>query len=163
MDRNQASAREFMQKARQTVRSTPELPTQDEAIRCAGLIMEEVLETIRDGLGLEPFLLSEGPEFISIALGKGVQFRKRSGHEPSLVDIADGIADSAFVLLCLANACGIDIQPVIEEVCRHNLLKFGPGSYRNSDGKWVKPEGMEPPRIADILHGQSAKEKETEG
>lgn len=155
MDRNQASAREFMQKARQTVRSTPELPTQDEAIRCAWLIMEEVLETIRDGLGLEPYILHDGDEFVSIAIGKGVQFRMRSNHEPSLKEIADGIADSLYVLNCLANACGIDMEPIHDLVCENNLQKFSPGYSFSETGKLVKSPGHVGPDIAALLAQQA--------
>lgn len=44
---------------------------------------------------------------------------------------------------------GIDIKPLFEEVHRTNMLKVG-GPTR-ADGKILKPEGWQPPRIRELL------------
>jgi len=54
-----------------------------------------------------------------------------------LVEVADAIADLLVVTIGCAVACGIDIQPVWDEVHRSNMSKFIDG-YKREDGKWVK-------------------------
>jgi predicted HAD superfamily Cof-like phosphohydrolase len=70
-----------------------------------------------------------------------------------LVEIADGLADLIYVALGTAIEYGIDMEPVFREVHRSNMAKL-PGNMR-ADGKVTKPEGWEPPRIAEILAEQS--------
>lgn len=70
----------------------------------------------------------------------------------NLVEVADGIADSIFVLLGLAVRCGIDMGPIWTEVVRTNMEKTtGPV---DSNGKRLKPEGWQPPNIEAILLAQ---------
>lgn len=69
-----------------------------------------------------------------------------------LVELADGIADAIFVDLGTAVAAGIDMEPVWDEVVRTNLSKAS-GPVR-ADGKRLKPEGWQPPRIAEIIADQ---------
>ena len=71
----------------------------------------------------------------------------------NLIEIADGIADSIYVLLGTAIEYGIDLDPVFKEVHRSNMEKT-PGKER-ADGKILKPEGWIPPRIKEILDAQS--------
>lgn len=69
-----------------------------------------------------------------------------------LVGVADGIVDSIWVLLALATVYGIDVNPLWDEVCKANMRKRG-GALR-SDGKRLKPDGWEPPRIEELLRSQ---------
>lgn len=48
-----------------------------------------------------------------------------------------------------AYSLGLDIKPLFEEVHRTNMLKVG-GPTR-ADGKILKPEGWQPPRIRELL------------
>lgn len=66
-----------------------------------------------------------------------------------LTELADGITDSIYVLLGMANAYGININQVWNEVHRTNMLKEGGG--QREDGKILKPEGWKPPDILSIL------------
>jgi predicted HAD superfamily Cof-like phosphohydrolase len=70
-----------------------------------------------------------------------------------LVEVADGLADLIYVALGTAIEYGIDMEPIFREVHRSNMAKL-PGNMRE-DGKVTKPEGWEPPRIAEILAEQS--------
>jgi len=70
-------------------------------------------------------------------------------QECDLVKIADGIGDSIVVLLGTAVACGISIQPIWDEIHRTNMLKKD-GPVR-ADGKRLKPENWEHPRIRELL------------
>lgn len=74
----------------------------------------------------------------------------RAGNLPG---IADGLADLVYVLLGTAITYGIDLRPVWNEVHRTNMLKEG-GNTRK-DGKILKPEGWEPPCIAELLETQT--------
>ena len=70
----------------------------------------------------------------------------------NLVELADGICDLIYVLLGTAIESGIDVSPVWNEVQRTNMNKEG-GAMRE-DGKILKPEGWEPPRVYDELCAQ---------
>lgn len=72
-----------------------------------------------------------------------------------LVEVADGICDLIYVALGAADVCGIDIDPIFDEVHRTNMLKNGGG--RRADGKVVKPEGWKRPDIARLLKEQGWK------
>jgi predicted HAD superfamily Cof-like phosphohydrolase len=72
-----------------------------------------------------------------------------------LPKIADGIADSIWVLCVTAIRLGIDLPPVWEEVRRTNMAKFGPGSRRREDGKLLKPPGWVAPDIEGVLANQT--------
>jgi predicted HAD superfamily Cof-like phosphohydrolase len=66
-----------------------------------------------------------------------------------MIEVADGIADSIYVLIGMALSFGIPLAEVWTEVQRTNMSKEG-GSTR-ADGKILKPEGWKPPDIAAIL------------
>lgn len=72
-----------------------------------------------------------------------------------LVEIADGIADTIVVLLGTANAYGIEMQPIWDEVHRTNMAKSG--GKKREDGKSLKPEGWKPPDVKSLLKKQGAK------
>ena len=71
--------------------------------------------------------------------------------DPNLVEIADGCADMSVVAMGTLLSCGIDDVELLKEVDESNLRKFGEGSYRREDGKWMKPPGWEPPNIQGVL------------
>lgn len=70
-----------------------------------------------------------------------------------IVAIADSLADSLVVILGTASACGIDIEPIFNEVMRSNMTKFI-GGYRREDGKWIKGPSYEPANIEPLLQQQ---------
>ena len=71
----------------------------------------------------------------------------------TLAEIADGIVDTIYVCIGTALEYGIDIEPIFEEVHRTNMLKTG-GAIR-TDGKILKPQNWQPPRIEEILKAQT--------
>lgn len=77
--------------------------------------------------------------------------------DSDIVEVADGIADSIYVLVYTAHCYGIPIEEIWDEVQRTNMSKFPDGKVlrRESDGKIQKPEGWQPPNIRAILdaHG----------
>jgi predicted HAD superfamily Cof-like phosphohydrolase len=66
-----------------------------------------------------------------------------------LTEVADALADLAYVIYGAAVSFGIDLRPVFAEVHRTNMAKVGGGE--RADGKVLKPEGWEPPEIAPLL------------
>lgn len=69
-----------------------------------------------------------------------------------LVGVADGVVDCIVVLLGTANAYGIDIQPLWDEIHRTNMAKENGGI--REDGKVLKPVGWIPPDIKGLLEKQ---------
>jgi len=70
-----------------------------------------------------------------------------------VVEIADALADIAYIVAGTAVVHGIDLDAVIREVHRSNMAKLGPDGrpILRADGKVLKPEGWEPPRIHETL------------
>lgn len=139
---HQRRVEEFMAHAGQAVPQIPILP--DEAGRHfrAKMILEESLETI-EGLGFEVVMGDDGPMLM------------RSNKAPDLIEIVDGCADLHVVSTGTLSACGVSDIDLMEEVDKNNLAKFGPGSHRRADGKWMKPPTHVPPDILGILRKQA--------
>ena len=72
--------------------------------------------------------------------------------DKNLVELADGIADSIYVLLGCAISYGIDLRPVWDEVQKSNMSK-DTGDKRG-DGKVIKGPNFQPPDIISILEEQ---------
>ena len=70
----------------------------------------------------------------------------------SVVDIADAIGDLLYVVYGTAVSCGIDMEPITDEIHRSNMSKVG--GHRRADGKWIKPESYEPANLQPILQEQ---------
>jgi predicted HAD superfamily Cof-like phosphohydrolase len=70
----------------------------------------------------------------------------------SLIEVADAIADSIYVLCGMAIEFGIPLDEVFAEVHRSNMTKT-PGLERE-DGKVMKGPNFEPPKIREILYGK---------
>lgn len=130
---------EFMRKAGQEVPKKPvDLISMDVLLLRARLILEEAFETI-DALGCIVVDRSslEGAHVSVIYNDK----------DPDIEGIIDGCADLSVVTIGTLAALGVDDEPVLKEVDEANLRKFGPGSYRREDGKWMKPPDFVPPDV----------------
>lgn len=66
-----------------------------------------------------------------------------------LVEAIDGMCDLLYVTFGAAVEFGIDLGPFFAEVHRSNMEKVG-GATRD-DGKILKPDGWQKPRIAEML------------
>lgn len=144
---HQQRVKEFLIKAGQTVRTTPQLPPREECLTRAQLIYEECLEKIT-ALGMS-IVVKVGnqrvPALISI---------EDKGNSANLIEIVDGCIDLSVVLQGTLLACGVDDKELLEEIDSNNLAKFGPGGYKNENGKWIKPPGHPKPDILGILTKQ---------
>lgn len=144
---HQRMVEDFMAKARQEVPLFPIIPSPEVRRLRAKIILEEALETI-NGLGFD-VVVTGGHRIVT---KECVEFSSDGHVPPDLVEIVDGCADIRVVTTGTLSACGVPDELVQLEVDTNNLAKFGPGGYRReSDGKWMKPPGHQPPRIREIL------------
>lgn len=80
--------------------------------------------------------------------------------EPDLVEIADALADLVYVAYGAALEFGIDLDAVLAEVHRSNMTKLDKDGrvLRRNDGKVLKSELFEQPRIREVLRAQPRSE-----
>lgn len=129
----------FMQLAHQETPHQIKIPDEQTRLLRAQLIWEEAIETIN-------------------ALGFHVRGELACYFEPreqgcDIIEVADGCADISVVNVGTLIAFGIPDIKLLEEVDKNNLSKFGPGSYKDEKGKWIKPPGWQGPEIEAILRG----------
>jgi len=70
-------------------------------------------------------------------------------YHDDMVEISDAIADLIYVAIGMALSYGIPLAEVWEEVQNSNMQKLGGGV--REDGKILKPDDWQPPRIAEVL------------
>lgn len=154
MTNEQKLVKDFMEKAGQECPQKPTIPDINTRKLRARLMLEEVLETINDGLGLEVMVETGLPEGKMNLLLADCDFEELK--TPDLVELADGLADSAYVSYYgTANACGIDMEPVFQEVQKSNISKFIDG-YKDENGKWKKGPSFQAPDIKSIIEKQGS-------
>lgn len=139
---------EFMRLAGQELPTAPTEPNEAVRLLRARLILEEALEAVA-GLGVR---ISDGYCGNGIHIGR-IDFEINGPM--NLVEVVDGCCDTIVVATGTLSACGVSDDAVQRAVDESNLAKFGPGSYRRDDGKWMKPPGFRPPNIAAILEQQT--------
>lgn len=111
---------------------------------CARLILEEALETIRDGLRLDSFTLVEDAGKVNWydIDDMAVIGEEKIGDDEKLALLADGCFDLHYVTTFAMSACGIPDsgQQLVDD---NNLAKFGEGHRLAVDGKLIPPSGFE--------------------
>jgi len=122
MTKEQEQVKQFMQTFGQETPDKPTIPSLEIRKLRAKLILEEALETIK-GLGIRPELIEDfGVKESDIEI-RNMDFIE--DDEPSLIEIADGLADLHYVGYCgAAVACGLDMEPIFSEINRSNLTKL---------------------------------------
>ena len=140
---HQQRVEKFMQLAQQAVPNVVGIPALEVRILRAKLMLEEVLETVA-ALGVHVIVNGS-------AIDPATFHFEESGQVPNLVEIIDGCLDVHVVTTGTQVACGAPDELVQALVDINNLEKFGPGGFRRSDGKWVKPPNHQPPDIAGAL------------
>lgn len=110
------------------------------------------------GLTLPPGpTLNIGAQFVSDEvrqkiLDEEVQELRDAVAAGDLVQIADALADIAYVVAGTAVTYGLPFDAIMAEVHRSNMSKFGPdGPKVRGDGKIIKGPGYEPPQIAALI------------
>jgi predicted HAD superfamily Cof-like phosphohydrolase len=119
--------------------------TKEEQLLRVKLVIEEAFE-FADAMGVS---LCDGDNYVVSADGI---YYEASG-DIDLVEAADALADSLYVVYGSAHTLGIPIREVFALVHASNMEKLGPDGkpiYREGDNKVLKPEGWQPPQ-AKIL------------
>jgi predicted HAD superfamily Cof-like phosphohydrolase len=177
MTEEQKRVSEFMKMFGQNV---PERPTQldeETAQLRAALILEEAFETIVNGLGLKIAIPANSWDWWEVD-EKNLseqEFYFTKEKEVDLVELADGLADLAYVSSHgTACAAGIDLEPIEKAVDESNKSKLwkredldkvppnckvedvGNDVYRvkRSDGKIIKSPSYRPANLEPIIEEQ---------
>lgn len=147
----------FMRAAMQPVRLFPDIPTDDERILRAKLILEEAFETVQ-ALGV--VVTDENGDEIGGPYASGYQFNINVASRFSIVEAVDGCCDIMVVTLGTLSTIGVGDVHVMNAVLDANDAKLE-GEIRE-DGKRLKPEGWQPPKIGEelLLQGWSGNENQ---
>src|SRR6185436_12973045 len=108
MTNEQNQVKQFMTSFGQEVPNKPTIPSLEVRKLRAKLILEEALETIRDGLGIDVIFddFKNDTELLSSKTAKFI-FEEANGITPSLELIADGCEDLKVVTEGCLVACGL--------------------------------------------------------
>lgn len=155
----QAAVKDFMVKFGQYRQDKPGWPPQEVLDLRIRLIAAEFTELVQ-AAGYEYRLIVErfdgeqpaGTE-IHMEIFDGVNVQ---GKDPDFAAFIDAHADLEYVLNGTLESCGVDGQPVWDEVHAANMRKEG-GATRE-DGKICKPEGWVGPDIERVLREQGWEE-----
>jgi predicted HAD superfamily Cof-like phosphohydrolase len=71
-----------------------------------------------------------------------------------LEKLADALGNLLYVVFGTAVECGIDIEPIVDEIHKSNMTKDGGGL--RADGKVLKGPGYVAPDIAAVIRKQGA-------
>jgi predicted HAD superfamily Cof-like phosphohydrolase len=127
MELVQSRVKEFMAFFGQKCPEKPEQLDFETAKLRANLILEEVFETITQGLGLRVYLGNKNDLTESICICeealKEITFEYEKDKEVDLVGLADGISDISVVSYGTALAAGIDMENIDKAVAKSNLSK----------------------------------------
>lgn len=135
----------FMRKAGQAVPESVTIPDGATRLLRAKLILEEAFETVK-ALGVHVYC--DGDSDVPL-LFDDLGFEELPNCD--LKEVVDGCCDISVVTMGTLSAFGLPDDPFLIEVDLSNLRKFGEGSYRREDGKWMKPPNWRPPAIERVL------------
>lgn len=124
----------------------------------ARLLLEECLETINDGLGLSVWLGDENMSSIFCVQLAMEYISFDDEKQPSLAELADGLADLEVVTLGTASAAGLDMEPIFNEVMDNNMKKLGTGTI-DVNGKLVKAKDHPAPNIKTLIFQQMEQDR----
>lgn len=126
--------------------------------------------TAKDFKRLRALVREEAAEFDEAMsyLEESINLKKRTNGEmgdANILDawaqVIDGMCDTIVVIHNTACSMNLDLEPFFNEVHRTNMEKAD-GPVRESDGKKLKPEGWQPPKIQELLEDQLRRYKNME-
>jgi len=133
----------FMQKAGQATPEKLTVPSEQDRMLRAKLIIEEAFELINKGLGIE---VSNFGHFLNPN-----DFKYIITGEADPVESLDGAADLYWVGVGGVSVIfGAHLDSVLDEVDRSNQSKFIDG-HRREDGKWIKGPSYSQADIKSVL------------
>lgn len=150
----QNNVKNWMIKVGQPTPSFPQKPDNLSRILRVSLLLEEVFE-FAEASGIEITLKDDIKPLTIEDLNYNIT------GEPDLVAISDALGDIDYVSAGGACAYGIDMEPIVEEICRSNDSKLIDG-YRRDDGKWIKGPKYSPANLSKIIDKQISDSKNLE-
>ena len=145
----------FMKGAGQSTPDHYQLLTTEDRVLRARLILEEALETIVLGLGIQLGVKHrDGLAHIDRPESGGKfleQFTFNAVWDLDMVEFVDGVMDLNVVGLGGLVAAGVPDMALRREVDANNLLKITNGHTDPETGKFIKPKDHPAPNIAGIL------------
>ncbi len=129
------------------MRATPGVPDDETLALRLRLIGEEVVELF-EACG---FSCTAIEDEIADSIKRG-----RINGRAHLTEIADALGDIDYVAEGFRLVCGINGEPIADEIQRSNMAKLGQAGkpIRRDDGKLLKPAGWQPPQIYHALIAQ---------
>lgn len=124
----------FMELGDQPMRTSPGIPDEETIVLGISLIKEECVELIDSITAL-------------------VDVDQKEAYVKALAKVADAIGDILYVTAWNGLAWGFPMPEIMEEIQRANLEKFGPGSWKDENGKVRKPPHWQPPDLEKVLKG----------
>ena len=145
----------FMKGAGQSTPEHFQRLTQEERVLRARLILEEALETVVLGLGIQ-IGVRDRDGFVQIDRpengGKFLeQFTLNPVWDLDMVEFVDGVMELNVVGLGGLVAAGLPDAALRREVDTKNLLKIAHGHTDSETGKFIKPKDHPAPNIMGIL------------
>lgn len=139
--------KEFHQTFGHPVADAPTIANDDRLVLRLALILEEAIE-LADAMGFATDDIKDSADYMLNKIGPRVY-----EDEIDIVAVADALGDLEYVTNGAALEMGIPLPEVVAEIHRSNMTKLGPDGkpiYRE-DGKILKGEDYEPPRLAGVL------------
>lgn len=139
--------KEFHETFGHPVATEPTVVSDDRLVLRLTLILEEAIE-LADAMGFATDDIKDSAEYMLHEIGPRVY-----EEDVDLVAVADALGDLEYVVNGAALEMGIPLPEVVAEVHRSNMTKLdsdGKPIYRE-DGKILKGEGFEEPRLAEVL------------
>ncbi|WP_409238380.1 hypothetical protein [Streptomyces sp. PA5.6] len=121
-----------------------------------GVEREHTARDRRSLINLRGRLICEETDEASVELHRLARRVEHGLHDKSVrVALAKELADLLYVTYGTADALGIPLTEVFEEVHRSNMSKLGPGGkpIRRSDGKVLKGPNYAEPAVERVLYG----------
>ena len=119
---NQGKVKEFMETFGQEVKEYPEWPDRETLDLRLELIQEEVAELIA------------------------------GAAQKDFENVTKELVDILYVVYGMGLSMGVDLNICFNEVHRSNMAKLVDGKViRREDGKVLKPEGWQPPQLAQFV------------
>lgn len=134
------------------VRTTPQIPSDDEVRFRGKLLVEEFIETLR-AMFADPIFEGRcyGRGYIDHAEALLFEVIREGEVMVDLVELADGLCDLDYITEGTRQYFGIPRADVLKEVQRSNMDK---SLSKDTIGKPVKPEGWKPPDILAVLRAR---------
>lgn len=150
MELRQTKIRKWMQAVGQEAPDCPVWPDNITKHLRLRLLLEEVLE-LAEALGTHVVARKKNHALTIDDLYYITQPAKIENLDEALTEVADALADISYVNYGAANAFGIDMEPIEDEVQRSNDSKIIDGYKDPQTGKWKKGKSYSPPKLKPLI------------